>query len=228
MIILQLGNKQIRKRIFEVLYQYHHKALHMGCKDADKATKTLFKTIAQAQRQLINKTRRLRPFPETEDGIREQKQWLALNEWAEGEYAKYSSILGPLHMQLVKEREQAQAVKLAKAREDALTIGNSSLFSPNKVIERAKTSIKSKAKAEGNWEVARVNTLENGKSRYKNLEIIEDYNGLAAGEVEKACKIRGLEVIRNKNGVMLRKRTIDLIKAYDYRALPVKVRRKTA
>ena len=35
---------------------------------------------------------------ETIDGIRAQKQWLALNEWAEGEYTKYSSILGPLHM----------------------------------------------------------------------------------------------------------------------------------
>ena len=92
----------------------------------------------------------------------------------------------------------------------------------------SKTSIKAKATAEGNWEVARVNTQENGKSRYKNLEMIEDYHGLAAGEVEKACKIRGLEVIRNKNGVMLRRRTIDAIKAYDYRALPVKVRRKTA
>ncbi len=228
MMVLQLGNKLVRKRIFTVLYQYHHKALHMGCKDADKATKAMFKVIAQAQRQLINKTRRLRPFPETIEGIREQKQWLALNEWAEKEYLVYSQILGPLYQTLEKEREQLQLDKLAKAREDALTIGNSSLFSPNKVMARAKTSIKSKAKAEGNWEVARVNTLENGKSRYKNLEIIEDYHGLTAGEIEKACKIRGLEVIRNKNGVMLRKRTIDAIKAYDYRALPVKVRRKTA
>ena len=228
MMVLQLGNKQIRKRIFTVLYQYHHKVLHMGCKDADKATKALFKVIAQAQRQLVNRSRRLRPFPETIDGIREQKQWIALNEWAEGEYAKYSSILAPLHMQLVKEREQAQAVKLAKAREDALTIGNSSLFSPNKVIARAKTSIKAKAKAEGNWEVARVNTQENGKSRFKSLEKIEHLQGLTAGEIEKACKIRGLDPCRNKHGVLLRKRTIDLIKAYDYRALPVKVRRKSA
>ena len=228
MMVLQLGNKQVRKRVFQVLYQHHHKVLHMGCKDADKATKTMFKTIAQAQRQLVNRSRRLRPFPETIEGIREQKQWLALNEWAEMEYAKYSSILWPLHMQLVKEREQAQAVKLAQASEDALTIGNRSLFAPNKAIVKAKTSIKSKAKAEGNWEVARVNTQENGKSRYKNLEIIEDYHGLTSGEVEKACKIRGLEALRNKNGVLLRKRTIDAIKAYDYRALPVKVRRKTA
>ena len=226
MMVFQLQSKAVRKRVFAVLYQYHHKHLHMSCNAADKSTKEMFKRIAQAQRQLINKSRRLRPFAETIEGIREQKNWQALNEWAEREYTKYSSILGPLHMQLTKEQEQLQAVKLVKAREDALTIGNVSIFPPNKAGAKEKTSIKAKTKADGNWNVAQVNTLENGKSRYKNLVIIEDYYGLTAGEIEKACKIRGLEVIRNKNGVMLRKRTIDAIKAYDYRALPVKVRYK--
>ena len=228
MVIFPLNSKDIRKRIFKVLYMHNHKVLHMGCKEADKAAKAMFKVIAQTQRQLINKSRRLRPFPETVEGMREQKQWLALNEWAEKEYLVYSQILGPLYSTLEKEREQSQADRLAKAKEDALTIGNTSIFPPNKAGAKEKTSIKAKAKADGNWNVAQVNTLENGKSRYKNLVIIEDYNGLTAGEIEKACKIRKLQVIKNKNGVMLRKRTIKLIKAHDSKALPVKVRRKQA
>lgn len=226
MMVFQLGNKQVRKRIFAVIYQYQHKVVGLSAKASNIATKALFKRMAQAQRQLINKSRRLRPFPETIEGIREQKQWLALNEWAENEYLAYSQILGPLYQTLQKESEQSQADKLTKAREDALTVGNTSVFPPNKAGAKPKTSIKSSVKTSSNHLVAQVNTLENGKSRYKNLEIIADYHGLTNGEVERACKIRGLEVIRNKNGVMLRKRTIDAIKAHDYRALPVKVRRK--
>ena len=215
MMVFQLGNKAVRKRIFAVLYQYQHKVVGLSAKASNREVKSWFKCIAQAQRQLVNKYRRLRPFPETIEGIREQKQWLALNEWAEKEYLVYSQILEPLYRTLEKEREQSQADRLAKAKEDALTVGNTSIFTPNKAGVKPKTPIKSKAKAESNWNVARVNTMENGKSRYKNLEIIEDYHGLAAGEIEKACKIRGLKPCRNKHGVLLRKRTLEAIHAWD-------------
>lgn len=215
MMVFQIGNKQVRKRIFAVIYQYQHKVVGLSAKASNIATKAIFKRMAQAQRQLVNKSRRLRPFAETIEGIREQKQWLALNEWAEKEYLVYSQILGPLHQTLEKERAQLQADKLAKAKEDALTLGNTSVFQPNKASVKVKTSIKASAKAESNWNVARVNTQENGKSRFKSLEKIEHLQGLAAGEIEKACKIRGLEPCRNKHGVLLRKRTIAAINAWD-------------
>lgn len=215
MMVFQIGNKAVRKRIFAVIYQYQHKVIGLSAKASNNATKALFKRMAQAQRQLINKSRRLRPFAETIEGIREQKQWLALNEWAEKEYLVYSQILGPLYVTLEKEREQSQVNKLAKAKEDALTVGNTSIFTPNKAGVKVKTSIKSSAKTSSNHLVARVNTQENGKSRFKSLEKIEHLQGLTAGEIEKACKIRGLEPCRNKHGVLLRKRTLEAINACD-------------